>query len=98
MKAKLDWQLPGNVVPPITPFTGDGKVDYTTLAAEIDYVITSSRPAAIAVAAVEAQEYQYLSDDERRRLIRETIALIDGRVPALVGISHASFRTSIALA
>jgi 4-hydroxy-tetrahydrodipicolinate synthase len=98
MAAKLDWKLPGNVVPPITPFTEDGRVDYKTLAAEIDYVITSSRPAAIAVAAVEAQEYQYLSDEERRLLIRETIAMIGGRVPALVGISHASFRTSIALA
>jgi 4-hydroxy-tetrahydrodipicolinate synthase len=31
-------------------------------------------------------------------LIRETIAMIGGRVPALVGVSHASFRTSIALA
>ena len=98
LASKLDWALPGNVVPPITPFTEDGKVDYKTLALEIDYVITSSRPAAIAVAAVEAQEYQYLSDDERRRLIRETIAMIDRRVPALVGISHASFRTSISLA
>jgi 4-hydroxy-tetrahydrodipicolinate synthase len=98
MAAQLNWNLPGNVVPPITPFKDDGSVDYATLATEIDYVIASSRPAAIAVAAVEAQEYQYLSDDERRRLIRETIAMIDGRVPALVGISHASFRTSIALA
>ena len=51
-----------------------------------------------AVAGVEAQEYQYLSDDERRLLIRETIAMIDGRVPALVGVSHASYRTSIKLA
>ena len=98
MAKKLDWKLPGNVVPPITPFTADGRVDYKTLALEIDYVITSSRPAAIAVAAVEAQEYQYLSDEERRQLIRETVAMIGGRVPALVGISHPSFRTSIALA
>jgi 4-hydroxy-tetrahydrodipicolinate synthase len=98
MAPQLNWQLPGNVVPPITPFTPDGAVDYARLAAEIDYVIASSRPAAIAVAAVEAQEYQYLSDEERRLLIRETIAMIGGRVPALVGISHASFRTSIALA
>ncbi len=95
---KLDWKLPGNVVPPITPFTGGGEVDYPTLAREIDYVIASSRPAAICVAGVEAQEYQYLSDDQRRLLIRETIAMIGGRVPALVGISHASYRTSIALA
>jgi 4-hydroxy-tetrahydrodipicolinate synthase len=98
MAAKLDWKLPGNVVPPITPFTAGGEVDYPTLAREIDYVIASSRPAAICVAGVEAQEYQYLSDDQRRLLIRETIAMIDGRVPALVGVSHASYRTSIALA
>jgi len=95
---KLDWKLPGNVVPPITPFTSDGEVDYTALAREIDFVIASSRPAAICVAGVEAQEYQYLSDDQRRLLIRETIAMIGGRVPALVGVSHASYRTSIALA
>jgi 4-hydroxy-tetrahydrodipicolinate synthase len=93
-----DWKLPGNIVPPITPFTAGGEVDYPTLAREIDYVIASSRPAAICVAGVEAQEYQYLSDDQRRLLIRETIAMIGGRVPALVGVSHASFRTSIALA
>jgi 4-hydroxy-tetrahydrodipicolinate synthase len=98
MAAKLNWKLPGNVVPPITPFTGGGEVDYQRLALEIDYVIASSRPAAICVAGVEAQEYQYLSDDQRRLLIRETIAMIGGRVPALVGVSHASYRTSIALA
>jgi 4-hydroxy-tetrahydrodipicolinate synthase len=96
--AQLNWTLPGNVVPPITPFTAGGEVDYPVLAREIDYVIAASRPAAICVAGVEAQEYQYLSDDQRRLLIRETIAMIDGRVPALVGISHASYRTSIALA
>jgi 4-hydroxy-tetrahydrodipicolinate synthase len=96
--AELNWNLPGNVVPPLTPFDDDGAVDYKTLAREIDYVVASSRPAAICVAGVEAQEYQYLSDDQRRVLIRETIAMIDGRVPALVGISHASYRTSIALA
>src|ERR1700684_556390 len=95
---KLNWNLPGNVVPPITPFSENGAVDYKTLAREIDYVITSSRPAAVCVAGVEAQEYPYLSDEERRLLIRETIAMIDGRAPALVGVSHASFRTSIKLA
>ena len=98
MAGKLNWELPGNVVPPITPFTDGGEVDYTRLALEIDYVVASSRPAAICVAGVEAQEYQYLSDDQRRLLIRETIAMIGGRVPALVGVSHASYRTSIALA
>ena len=98
MTKTLSWNLPGNVVPPITPFDAGGHVDYATLGRLIDYVIDSSRPAAICVAGVEAQEYQYLSDPERRELIRQTMALIDGRVPALVGVTHASFRRSIELA
>lgn len=93
-----DWKLPGNIVPPVTPFTEDGRVDYAALAREIDYTIASSRPAAICVAGVEAQEYQYLNDAERRELIRETVAIVGTRVPLLVGVSHASFRRSIELA
>jgi 4-hydroxy-tetrahydrodipicolinate synthase len=92
------WKLPGNVVPPVTPFDAGGAVDYVALRREIDWVITSSRPAAICVAGVEAQEYQYLSDAARRELIRETVAAIGGRVPALVGVSHASYHRSIELA
>jgi 4-hydroxy-tetrahydrodipicolinate synthase len=92
------WRLPGNVVPPVTPFDAAGAVDYATLQREIDWVIATSRPAAICVAGVEAQEYQYLTDAARRELIRETVAAIGGRAPALVGISHASYRRSIELA
>jgi 4-hydroxy-tetrahydrodipicolinate synthase len=98
MSGLESWKLPGNVVPPVTPFDAGGAVDYAVLKREIDWVVTSSRPAAICVAGVEAQEYQYLTEDQRRELIRETIAAIDGRVPALVGISHASYRRSIELA
>jgi 4-hydroxy-tetrahydrodipicolinate synthase len=98
MRALTGWKLPGNVVPPVTPFDDRGAVDYGALRREIDWIVTSSRPAAICVAGVEAQEYQYLSDAARRELIRETIAAIGGRVPALVGVSHASFRRSIELA
>lgn len=92
------WRLPGNVVPPVTPFDADGGVDYACLQREIDWIVRTSRPAAICVAGVEAQEYQYLSDAARRELVRETIAAIAGRVPALVGVSHASYRRSIELA
>jgi 4-hydroxy-tetrahydrodipicolinate synthase len=98
MKKLIDWKLPGNIVPPVTPFDATGRVDFAALKTEIDYVVTMARPAAICVAGVEAQEYQYLSDAERRELIRETIAAIGGRVPALVGVSHASYRRSIDLA
>jgi 4-hydroxy-tetrahydrodipicolinate synthase len=39
-----------------------------------------------------------LSLAERRDLIRRTIDLVGGRVPVMVGISHASFKTAVELA
>ena len=52
----------------------------------------------IVAAGVEAQEYTYLSFDERKTLIRHTIECVRGRRPVMVGISHPSFRTAIELA
>ena len=48
--------------------------------------------------AAEAQEYQYLSFEQRKALIRRTIEFVDGHVPVVVGISHPSFKTAIELA
>ena len=95
---KIAWKLPGNIVPPVTPFDAHGRVDDGALAREVEYVLAAARPAAVCVAGVEAQEYQYLTEAGRRALIRSTIDAIGGRAPALVGISHASFRESIGLA
>ena len=52
----------------------------------------------VVAAGVETQEYTYLSLAERKELIRRTIELVDRRVPVMVGISHASFKTAIELA
>lgn len=89
---------PGLIVAPLTPFTRDLAIDETALARQIEYVIESSRPAFIVAAGVEAQEYTYLSLEERKALIRRTVELVNGRAKVMVGISHPSFRTAIALA
>jgi 4-hydroxy-tetrahydrodipicolinate synthase len=89
---------PGLIVAPLTPFTRDLAIDDAALARQIDYVIESARPAFIVAAGVEAQEYTYLSLEERKALIRRTIELVNGRAKVMVGISHPSFRTAIALA
>jgi len=52
----------------------------------------------VVAAGVETQEYTYLSLAERKDLIRRTIEMVDKRVPVMVGISHASFKTAIELA
>jgi len=89
---------PGLIVAPLTPFTSDLKVDEAALRRQIDYIVKDCGATMVVAAGVEAQEYTYLSMDERKALIRRTIEFVDGRSPVMVGISHPSFRTSIELA
>jgi 4-hydroxy-tetrahydrodipicolinate synthase len=89
---------PELVVAPLTPFASDLKIDAVALKREIDYVITECGATMVVAAGVEAQEYTYLSMEERKRLIRLTFECVAGRCPVMVGISHPSFRTAIELA
>jgi 4-hydroxy-tetrahydrodipicolinate synthase len=89
---------PGLIVAPLTPFTADLAVDEPALRRQIDYVVGDCGATMVVAAGVETQEYTYLSLEQRRTLIRATIELVDGRVPVMVGISHPSFKTAVALA
>src|SRR6202167_4874894 len=89
---------PGLIVAPLTPFTADLTVDETALKRQIDYIVDDCRATMVVAAGVETQEYTYLSFEERKALIRRTIDCVGGRVPVMVGISHPSFKTAIALA
>lgn len=95
---KPGLQSPGLIVAPLTPFTADLKVDERLLKRQIDYVVRDCAATMVVAAGVETQEYTYLSLAERKALIRSTIEYVDGRVPVMVGISHASFKTAIELA
>src|SRR5579875_3476806 len=86
---KLAWDLPGLIVPPRTAFDARGKVDYAAMERQIDYIVEAAKPAAICVAGVEAQEYHFLSETERRELIE--------RCADIVGVSHASYRRALEL-
>src|SRR5262249_14872602 len=91
-------EKPGLIIAPLTPFTADLDVDEGALRREIDYVVRDCRATMVVAAGVETQEYTYLSFEQRKALIRHTIACVDGRVPVMVGISHPSFRIAIELA
>lgn len=88
---------PALVVPPLTPFDAALNVDRAALASHVDYVVDVCRATMVVAAGVETQEYHYLPFDERKVLIRETVAAVGGRVPVVVGISHPSFRSAIEL-
>jgi len=90
-------QLPGLVVPPLTPFTPDLKVDEATLRREIDYIVEDCGATMVSAAGVETTEYHYLTLEERRALIERTVEFVGGRVPVVVGISHPNVHTAIEL-
>jgi 4-hydroxy-tetrahydrodipicolinate synthase len=89
---------PGLIVAPLTPFTADLRVDEPALRRQIDYVVADCGATMVVAAGVETQESTYLSLEQRKALIRQTVELVDGRVPVMVGISHPSFKTAIELA
>ena len=91
-------KLPGLIVPPLTPFTEDLKVDEKALQAGVNYVVEDCNAAMVIAAGVEAQEYHYLTMEERKNLIAKTLEYVDGRCPVAVGISHPSFKIAIELA
>jgi 4-hydroxy-tetrahydrodipicolinate synthase len=90
--------MPGLIIAPLTPFTADLEVDESALRREIDYVVRDCGATMVVAAGVETQEYTYLSLEQRKGLIRRTIECVDRRVPVMVGISHASFKTAVELA
>lgn len=94
----LKVKKPGLLVAPLTPFDSDLKLNVPALVTEIDYVVNECNASMVIAAGVEAQEYHYLSMADRKNLIKETIQSVNKRCPVAVGVSHASYKTSIELA
>src|ERR687885_644177 len=89
--------LRGIIAACLTPFR-DGRVDYDTLQREVDYIVEECRADAISIAAVEASEYTQLDWEERKEVIRQGIACVAGRIPAIAGVSHPAPRLALELA
>ena len=94
----LELRLPGLIIPPLTPFNDQQKVDYALLEKGVDYVVDDCNAAMVIAAGVEAQEYHYLKFEERKELIKKTIEFVGQRCPVAVGISHPSYKVAIELA
>lgn len=94
----LELKLPGLIVPPLTPFNDQQKVDYALLEKGVNYVVDDCNAAMVIAAGVEAQEYHYLKFEERKELIKKTIEFVGQRCPVAVGISHPSYQVAIELA
>lgn len=81
-------EIRGILAPVLTPFTSDGQVHLGALERAVDYTIEACHADAIEAAAVETQEYQFLSHEGRKALIQRTVDLVGGRRPVIAGVSH----------
>jgi 4-hydroxy-tetrahydrodipicolinate synthase len=94
----MEIELPGLFVPPVTPFGADGRPDWARLRDVVDYTVERCHPAAVVAGGVEAQEYQFLSRQDRVELIRRTAEAVGGRCPVVVGVSHPDWAQAVELA
>lgn len=78
-------RLSGIVAACLTPFDEGGRIDWTALEREIEFVIPHAD--AITIGAVEASEYSMLTHDERRQLLRRGARMVGGRRPIVLGAS-----------
>ena len=88
----------GIIAPVLTPFTSEGQVNWSALERIVNYTIEECHADAIEAAAVETQEYHFLSHEDRKTLIRRTVEFVRGRRPVIVGVSHPNPSMAVELA
>ncbi|GHF60480.1 dihydrodipicolinate synthase family protein [Streptomyces mashuensis] len=72
------------VIPPVcTPFTEDGEVDTRSLAALVEHVLAGGASAVFVLGT--CGEAAYLTDAQRRTVVRTAVEAVAGRVPVLAG-------------
>ena len=78
----------------VTPFTDDGSaVDVSRLRNFLDWQVESGVPGVIVLGTT--GEFIAVSPAERRTIVAETVAHIDGRVPVLVGTMNAATAVAV---
>lgn len=86
---------PGIIVPPMTPFTTEGSVDYDAYKDQLEFIVEETGATAVPLMAVEAQEYRCLDVQTRQTAVRHGAEIIDGRLPVIVGASADSYQQAI---
>ncbi len=90
-----DSQFRGVYAIPVTPFNEDLSVDWDSLRKCIAFSVEAGAHGI--VTPVNASEGPYLTDDERRQVLKVAVEVVDGAVPVVGGVSGASTAQSINL-
>jgi 4-hydroxy-tetrahydrodipicolinate synthase len=87
--------IEGSIVALVTPMTGDGSVDYLSLASLVEWHISNGTGAIVAVGTT--GESATLSVEEHCEVIRQTVAASRNRVPVIAGTGANSTSEAIEL-
>jgi 4-hydroxy-tetrahydrodipicolinate synthase len=77
----------------ITPFNDDESIDFDRLATHIEFLLAAGIKGILTIGG--SGEYANLLPEERRRVVTETIRLVEGRVPVIVGCLGPSTREAV---
>jgi 4-hydroxy-tetrahydrodipicolinate synthase len=81
-------QFPGIIPAAITPFTADDHVDVPALRSNLEALVGAGIGGLVATGTM--GEAGQLSDEERRTVVETCIAVADGAIPVVVGVSAGS--------
>ncbi len=81
--SEQEWS--GSFAIPMTPYDERGRIDEEVLAAEIEFCIDAG--AGGLVVPVMVSEFQALTEDERRTMIRIPLSVNGGRIPVIVNVA-----------
>ena len=80
-----------------TPFHQNGDIDESALVKNVELTLELPGVGGLSLNSIH-QEFWTLTDAERMRVTELVLRTVDGRKPVIVGVSHTSARTVIALA
>ncbi|MBU6362193.1 MAG: dihydrodipicolinate synthase family protein [Chloroflexi bacterium] len=86
MNNKQNWR--GIFAIPMTPWTANDQIDEAVLRAEIDFIIDKGSHGIVTPVLV--SEFQILSEDERKTMMRVAVQQANKRVPVIVNVAAPS--------
>jgi dihydrodipicolinate synthase/N-acetylneuraminate lyase len=89
-----EWR--GSFAIPMTPFDKKDRIDEDVLREEIEFCIRCGTRGIVVPVLV--SEFQALSEDERRTMIRIPVEVSEGRVPIVANVAAVSTQVAVALA
>lgn len=85
--------IEGIIPPMVVLYKKDGSIDEKAIREHIDFLIENGVHGIFALGST--GEFAYLSDEERKQVLKITVDQVNGRIPVIAGISSPSVRLAI---